>query len=110
MLVATQYLPRLRPDTKYVLTYFVRAEGLEPGQGESGQAPGAFVNIWAARGWNSFFPMNGHHGTFAWTKQSVSFETPPDAGRDKPCYIRMTLRHLKGKAWFDDVRIRAVPR
>jgi len=104
--LVAQYLPKLEPNTKYLLTFFLKADRVEPMPGS--RLSGLFANVWAARQFNRFMPRNGYRGTFGWTKQGIELTSPPDAGKEHTCYIRLSLREAKGTVWLDDVRLREV--
>jgi hypothetical protein len=100
--IITQYLPKLEPDTEYLLTFFVKTEGIVP----SGKSTGAYVNIWDDK--NCYFPINYYTGSIPWTKQGFQFKTGPATNKDKRSYIRLCIRKAAGKVWFDDVRLRKI--
>lgn len=101
----THPLPPLKPDTEYVVTYFIRTQevALKPGA----RYAGGFVNIWT--GINYWFPPNAwdttksYQGTRAWTKESYVFKT---GAVTQPCQIRFGFFPSKGAMWIDDIRIR----
>jgi len=96
----TQYLPQLKPDTKYLLTFFIKTEDLKP-QGRNG---GAVVNIWDEK--NRWFPDNWFIDSMPWAKQGFEFTTGPDTNKKHPSYLRLFILKASGTVWFDDVRLR----
>ncbi len=108
----TQMLPQLKPDTKYLLTFFVKTQDIVP----AGKSGGAVVNIWDDK--NCWYPKNWYKGTMPWSKQGFEFTTGPDTngisrsgprkGRKNTSYIRLFLIKSTGTVWFDDVKLREV--
>jgi hypothetical protein len=101
----TQYLPKMEPDTEYLLTFFIRTENLVPLPG--GKSGGACVNIYDDT--NRWFPKNFYTGNMPWTKQGFQFRTNSATNHGKPSYIRLWLMNASGAVWFDDVRLRKLP-
>lgn len=109
----TQMLPQLKPNTKYLLTFFIKTEDIKP---MGAKACGAVVNIWGEK--NQFIPRNWYTGTMPWTKQGFEIRTGPNTngiyklGRNKgkkmTSYIRLFLMRSTGTVWFDDVRLREI--
>ena len=105
--VVTQYLPKMKPNTKYVLTYFVKAKDVRRVPGRYRNYGGGYVNVWAARNFNQFMPREAHRGTFGWRKIAHEFTSPPGTNQGKTrAYLRLCLNSAKGVIWFDDVRLR----
>jgi len=102
-------LPSLKPDTNYVLTFWIKGENINK---VTGKFAGALVNInWPGRNFNSFWPRGGYSGTFGWTKQAIKFKTPPVPNTDmaqKTAWLSLRFQFAPGKVWFDDVRIREI--
>ncbi len=101
-----QGLPSLKPDTKYLLTFWVKGENIKK---LTEKSSGALVNIiWPGRKYNEFWPVGGYSGTFEWTKQAIEFKTPPDPNKDgekATAFLNLRLQFASGKVWFDNVRI-----
>lgn len=97
----TQRLPTMKPNTKYLLTYFIKTKDVNPLKDGKG---GACVNVYTDE--NIFLPMNKYQGTTPWTKQGFAIET-----NDKLTgkYIRLRILGASGTVWFDDVRLRETP-
>jgi hypothetical protein len=104
-----QYLPELKPDTEYLLTFFAKLEDVnllpDPKYPNHG---GGYVTVWASRKFNQFFPQGALRGTKPWDKYGMTFRTPPETGKEGKCYLRLSLVNSNGKIWFDDVRLREV--
>ncbi len=102
-LCATQFLPQLKPGTRYLLTYFVKAADVKP----TLEGGGACVNIWSDQ--NLWFPGNHYQGDVPWTKQGFAFTAGPRTNADVKSYIRVRLMNASGTVWFDDLRLRELP-
>jgi Domain of unknown function (DUF4838)/Carbohydrate family 9 binding domain-like len=108
----TQMLPKLKPNTKYLLTFFVKTKDIVP----TGKSGGAVVNIWDEK--NRWYPKNWYKGTMPWSKQGFKITTGPDTnsisksgprkGKKHRSYIRLFLIKCTGTAWFDDVKLREI--
>jgi len=94
----TQYLPEMKPDTEYLLTFFMKMENVS--------GSGVCVNVWDDR--NRWFPTSFYTGTMPWTKQGFRFKSNPETNKKTKSYIRLRLMGASGTAWFDDVRLREV--
>lgn len=98
-------LPDLKPNTEYVITYFVRTQDIQLKEGA--RYAGGFVNVWAgANYWfppNAYEPTKSYQGTKPWTKESYVFKTGPTT---KDCQVRFGFHPAKGTMWVDDIRIR----
>lgn len=101
-LFIAQYLPELQANTKYLLTFFIKAKDIKP----FGKYSGAAVNIFSSK--NEWFPKNRYKGTMPWNKQGFVFKTDSDVNIKKKSYIRLRLINATGTIWFDDVRIREI--
>lgn len=99
----THYLPQLKPDTKYLLTFYIKTENLTP---QKSGAAGAGVNVNDEK--NRWFPGNWFLGSMPWTKQGFEFTTGPHTNKDYQSYMRLYIIGADGTAWFDDVRLREV--
>lgn len=102
---AMQLLPGLKPDTTYLLTFFVKAENVVPISSNK-RAAGACVNIWTSK--NEWFPENWYKGTMPWTKQGFVFKTDENVNKKHKSYLRLRLDGATGAVWFDDVRVREI--
>lgn len=98
---ATQYLPDLKPDTEYQLSYAVKIENLALG---SNKHAGVVVNIWDDK--NLWFPANYLVSEMAWSRQGFKFKTGPDANRPPhKSYITLRVMDASCKAYFSDVKL-----
>ncbi len=96
-----QYIPPLKPDTEYTITYYVKVENLEIKTNEA--FAGGFMNVFGAPG-NRFFPVQKYQGNLPWTKESFTFKTGPKPSEVN--YVNFGFNNAKGTMWFDDVRLR----
>ena len=101
-----QYLPAMKPNTAYRVRYAVKTKDIVPNK----EMPeykwgtcGAYVNVWAGKGKNLWFPARSLEGTMRWTVLGFDFESGEKA--DVTFYIRIEVRGTTGTAWFDDVVI-----
>jgi hypothetical protein len=99
--MAVQRLSRLKPGTRYRLTFWVKCRDVVPVPAAQALS-GAVVNISAGR--NLWFPAGGFSGSFDWTRQGFDFETPDDFGAGNP-YMRLWLKRAGGTVWLDDVHL-----
>lgn len=109
----TQYLPRLQPGKHYLLTFWVRAEGVEPCAGLTGNNVnhwGGYANVCFGSvkqpNNNQFMPQGGLRGDFGWTQMGFPIAAPPAFDPDARPYIRMSLVNATGTVWYDDIRLR----
>jgi hypothetical protein len=97
-----QNLKKLKPDTKYHLTFFIKTEDVVG----TGRFAGAVVNMYTSK--NEWFPLCPYVGTVPWAKQGFYFKTNAKTNADGRSYIRLRLLNATGKAWFDDVKLREI--
>lgn len=95
-----QYLPELRPNTKYQLSFFLKTENVVL---KKRDWAGVCVNIWDDK--NRWFPANFYTGTIPWSKQGFTFETGPGSNIKTKSYIRLCVLNASGTAWFDDLKL-----
>ena len=91
---------RLKPSTRYRLSYFVKTDNVVALDGRGGAAA-AIVGM---DGSCRFFPEKKIRGTLPWTRQAFEFETGQDVGKDRPT-LRLAISKACGEAWFDGVRL-----
>jgi hypothetical protein len=102
-LCVAQVLPDMKPNAKYLLTFFAKTENVVPtDQGQHGG--GAVVTFLANR--NQWYPKNWYRGTMPWRKQGFIIETDANVNARKPIYLRLRLMQATGTVWFDDVQVR----
>ena len=97
---AVQYLPELKPNTKYLLTFYIKTENLSP------QSRGGGTAINMNDGGNRWYPKNLFLGSIPWTKQGFTFITGSETNKERPSYMRLRIFRASGTVWFDDVRLR----
>ena len=91
---------RLKPSTRYRLSYFVRLQDVQPLPGWAGVV-GEFCD-----GMNWFhYPDPPLKGTSEWMYQENTFVTPacPQPGGEQR--FQFLLKNVNGTVWFDDVRL-----
>lgn len=98
----TQFMPKMKPDTKYLLTFYVKTKDIE----QKGRYGGAVVNVWTDK--NHWFPKSWYLGTMPWAKQGFEFKSGPETNKKRSAYIRLYIMGATGSVWFDDVRLREV--
>ncbi len=99
-----QYLPMLKPSTRYELSFYLRTADITPLRPNGG----AVVNIWDDN--NRWFPQNWITGTQPWRRMRFEFTSGPQTniGKSK-AYIACCLYFATGKAWFDRIEMREIP-
>jgi hypothetical protein len=95
----------VRPGQKLLVSAWIKGEEIK--------GPGIGFNIRSFTGSqysDGFFPVS-KAGTFDWTRLSTEFIVPPNATRTTvELYFQDYLGSgTTGKAWFDDVEVRAIP-
>jgi len=99
--VATQYLPELKPDTDYQLSFSLKIEGLKLLHKDYA---GVVVNIWDDK--NTWWPKGFYVSDMPWTRQGFRFRTGPNANKPpNRAYIRLTVMDATGSASFGDVKL-----
>ena len=104
----TQYLDqegfKLKPDTKYRLSFFLKLKDVEPLA--SGGGVNAYVwdekNVWFL-GSSSNKAMCGT--TSGWVAQHYEFTTGPLTNQGSRSHLTIGLRNATGTVWIDDVRL-----
>lgn len=109
----TQFLPRLEPGRHYLLTFWVRAENVEPAEGLTGHNLnhwGGYANLNFGspkqRSNNQFMPQAGLRGSFGWTQIGLPIHAPEVFDEGARPYLRMSLVNATGTIWYDDIRLR----
>ena len=99
----TQYLPELKPDTKYRLSFYVRLQDVKPLKAGGGVC----ANIWDDA--NRWFPAHNYlTGTMDWTFQSYEIKTGVNTNKKVRSYLCLRIMNASGTAWFDDVRLEEI--
>ena len=93
---------RLKPQTRYRVSYFLRFENVVP----SKKGGGVYSNVWTEG--QNWYPLNhcGHTGSADWIYQEHEFVSREEKGLHggyDSCSISLCLRDATGTAWFDDV-------
>ncbi|NCB07279.1 MAG: hypothetical protein EOM73_03850 [Bacteroidia bacterium] len=94
-----QNLPKLKPNTRYRITFYVKLENVKPYGASGGVISTCFDQV------NRWYPAGPLTGTMPWTKQCNEIVTGPETNRKYPSYFNVTLRGASGKAWVDNIRI-----
>ncbi len=95
-----QYLPKLKPNTKYRLSYYVKVENIKPFKNPGGVC----VNLWDDK--NNWFPRYNYlTGTTGWIFQSHVFTTGKNTNVNTKSYIRLRIMFAEGTVWFDEVKL-----
>jgi hypothetical protein len=98
-----QYLPTLKPNTKYRLSYYVKLKDVKALK----RGGGVCVNLFDDR--NRWFPnYNYFTGSNDWIYQSFEFTTGKNANVKIKPYLRLRIFNAKGTAWFDDVKLEEI--
>ena len=102
-MVLHENLPRLKPSTRYRLSFFLKTDNLRPLAGTGG------AHVVVNDSYNSSFPpRRSISGTMDWTHFSFEFTTRPATG-SYTRYVRLVVtKSCVGTAWFDGVRISEV--
>jgi len=91
---------RLKPNTNYRISYFVKTENVEPLNKNGGAV--VIVND----GKNRSFPALGATvGTVDWIHREFRFTTGPKANVGRDAYLRVAISQATGTAWFDGVEL-----
>jgi len=104
-LSATQYLPDLKPDTDYLLSFSLKIEGMSllPGS----KASGVVVNLWDDK--NTWYPKSFYTSDMPWSRQGFQIKTGPDTNKPPhKSYLRLTIMDVACAAWFGDVKLTEV--
>ena len=99
--VVTQYLPSLKPNTRYRLSFFLKLDNLQC------KSSGGGAGITMMQGFNHSFPeRTSYTGTMDWTHCCFELTTDPETNSRTRSYIRLRLSAgTSGTAWFDGVRL-----
>jgi hypothetical protein len=106
----TQFLPKLKPSTKYRLTAYIRFQDIKSIR----QGGGVAFNMYDSG--NRWFPRHKPAGTSEqWVRQCYEFTTAPDTGIKKDdhgktirSYFRLLLFWATGTVWFDDITLEEI--
>ena len=109
-MMVTQFLPKLKPNTKYRLTAYIRFKDVRP----LGQGGGVGFVVYDSG--NRWFPRHKVTGSSdRWVRQSFEFTTAADTGIKKndkgqtiKSYFRPMLFRATGTVWFDDLTLEEI--
>ena len=96
---------RLKPGTRYRMSFFLKLENVRP---TGGKKPGVFFQCYDAKTWH-WFPRAPQFGTVDWSYEEHEFTTLPDAGSGDCPLFEVLMRNVTGRAWIDDIRIEELP-
>ena len=100
---------RVKPNTRYRVSYFVKVEALESDRGWGGACAEyeEYAPKYAAVRVPAENPLKGTHD---WIAQSGTFVTGPLGGaKEGRSSLWLRVIHSKGTAWFDGVRLEELP-
>lgn len=105
-----QYLrtKKLKPDTRYRISFFVKGRDLRPLLYRDG---GACIELndgggrhWMRHPWPYLF------GTFDWMGLRFELKTGKDAKKmAEHGFVCLRIINATGTAWFDDIRVEEIP-
>ena len=95
--VLSQSIKGLKPDTEYILVYYVKLDNIQA----IDKYPGVTIRIW--NGKNIWLPKKWFTGTMPWSKQVFKFKTSKEVRKDNG--ISLFLSHATGTAWFDNIKL-----
>ena len=94
---------RLRPSTKYRISFFLKLDGVAPIDAQGGTLVQVFDNRW------NCFPRSGRdYGSSEWMFREFEFVSAPDVGAKGEPSISLFVAKASGRAWFDDIRLEEV--
>lgn len=99
--LVTQWLPKLKSNTTYQLTYDLKMEDVK----SSGNDGGVVINFGAPA--NVFYPKNRYFGTMPWTSQGMTFKTGVFT-KEHPAFIRLQFFPGTGTVWFDNLQLKEI--
>ena len=98
-----QYLPKLKPNTKYRLSYYVKLQDVKALK----RGGGVCANLFDDR--NRWFPTHNYLiGTNDWIYQTFEFTTGKNTNAKIKAYLRLRIFNAKGTVWFDDVKLEEI--
>ncbi|MGN0870190.1 MAG: DUF4838 domain-containing protein [Victivallales bacterium] len=99
----TQTALKIKPNTKYRISYFVRLENIVPLDDSRG---GVCIIVMNTK--NYWFPQSKLIGTLPWLKQSFEFTSAPETN-PKRTYIKPAMVQCTGTVWFDGITLEEIP-
>ena len=98
-----QYLPKLKQNTKYRLSYYVKLQDVKALK----RGGGVCANLFDDR--NRWFPTYNYlTGTNDWIYQTFEFTTGKNTNAKIKAYLRLRIFNAKGTVWFDDVKLEEI--
>jgi len=99
---------RMKPNTKYLFSYFLKCSNLMP----VSRGGGATASIFDCTNGTQYVPdVYYPNGTTDWMYFAKEFKTGDkvdDAAAKKEAYLTLRIRNASGVAYFDDVRLEEV--
>ena len=103
--VAQSLEGRLRPNTRYRLSYFLKIGDLQPTEPKKS---GFFIQCYDRGTWH-WFPRGAQQfGTVDWSYEEHEFTTSESMWRTGEPRLEIMLRHAKGTVWLDDIRLEEI--
>jgi len=106
-----QYLPTLKPNTRYRLNYAIKTMNVIPNTNARWYFTGvcgAGSKVGAGKGKNFWFPTGcAITGNTRWTVLGFDYDTVSNQPSGR-YYLRIKLANASGVAWFDDVDIQEI--
>lgn len=101
--------PRLKPNTRYRFSYYLKLEDLQP-LNRGGGAGSDVTTDRSRRDAAFWFPAGASpFGTHDWFRQEFEFRTFDTVPTNKPyATLSLRVRHSKGTAWYDGVRVEEI--
>lgn len=96
-----QYLKTLKPETEYVLSFYLKLENVKPVHPKRG----FYVRFDEGSGHVQYFPRVAMTGSMPWKRMEFRFKTHQNTGSKTTPYIRFTFPKGSGTAWVDHVRL-----
>ncbi len=96
-----QYLKTLKPETEYVLSFYLKLENVKPVHPKRG----FYVRFDEGSGHAQYLPAVAMTGSMPWRRMEFRFKTHQNTGSKTTPYIRFTFPKGSGTAWVDHVRL-----
>ena len=101
-------LPKLKSDTAYRFSFFVRQENIKLAPGKKGG--GFYVRFDEGNGSVRYLPKHSYFGTIPWIRWEFNFRTSKKKlGTTYSPYLHFVLSNSTGTAWVDHVELVEVP-
>ena len=97
-----QTVMKLKPNTKYRLSYFIKTKDVVPRKSNCGGRMRLGL-----LGSNNFYPWQGIIGTHDWFLQTFEVKTPAEPKSDIS-YLAPSITGASGTVWFDDIRLEEI--